>query len=127
MLYVGLGFLETFLGHVHQLLADQDTYSVTHWVKADAAKASNMKQSETLRYVYTFNVIPWRNCLSTILVTDVEYPCMFMWDLSQWTGHVSGSCGSLLSMTHNSHKYSHSLFFGYSDIKCVVDDKSTEA
>ncbi|XP_067937583.1 E3 ubiquitin-protein ligase rnf213-alpha-like [Watersipora subatra] len=43
-------FLEIFLEHAHKLLSEQGQYISSHWVKADAAKASNMKQSETLRH-----------------------------------------------------------------------------
>lgn len=47
------GFLEVFLRHAHDMLAKQDEYSHSQWVRADAAKASNMKRSETLRYALT--------------------------------------------------------------------------
>ena len=43
-------FREIFLKHVHNLLEKQEENCRFHWVKADAAKASNMKQSETMRY-----------------------------------------------------------------------------
>ena len=43
-------FLNSFLRHVHTLLKNQELMAgTTHWVKTDAAKASNMKQSETMR------------------------------------------------------------------------------
>ena len=34
---------------------DQEEFSTTHWVKTDAAKASNMKQSETMRFVSRYH------------------------------------------------------------------------
>ena len=51
-----LEFQRIFLTHVHNLLKDQDennprSNEMGRWVKADAANASNMKHSETLRYV----------------------------------------------------------------------------
>jgi len=46
-------FVLVFLTHIQKLLEDQEQYvaHAGHWVKSDAAKASNMKQSETLRFV----------------------------------------------------------------------------
>ena len=46
-----LDFREIFLTQVHDLLKKQEENTRTHWVQADAAKASNMKQSETMRSV----------------------------------------------------------------------------
>ena len=46
-----LEFKEIFLTQVHDLLKKQEENTRTHWVQADAAKASNMKQSETMRSV----------------------------------------------------------------------------
>ncbi|KAF6032077.1 hypothetical protein EB796_009577 [Bugula neritina] len=45
-------FVLVFLTHIQKLLEDQEQYvaHAGHWVKSDAAKASNMKQSETLRH-----------------------------------------------------------------------------
>jgi len=42
-------FAGLFLKHVYELLKKQEEFSPSHWVTADAAKASNMKQSETMR------------------------------------------------------------------------------
>ena len=45
-------FTEQFVKLAWNLLSSQDSSNPTYnWVKADAAKASNMKESETLRYV----------------------------------------------------------------------------
>ena len=44
-----LDFLRLFLTHVRDLLEKQYEFATGQWVKTDAAKASNMKQSETLR------------------------------------------------------------------------------
>ena len=49
VLFLLVEFREIFLTHVYTLLKKQEENSFTHWVKADAAKASNMKQSETMR------------------------------------------------------------------------------
>jgi hypothetical protein len=42
-----------FVRHMSKLLEDQEEFVFTNWVKADAVKASNMKRSETVRYVAT--------------------------------------------------------------------------
>ena len=57
-------FLKLFLTHVHGLLREQEDANMkTDWVKVDAAKASNMKKSETLRYEYNLNVLAMATCL----------------------------------------------------------------
>ncbi|XP_067940321.1 E3 ubiquitin-protein ligase RNF213-like [Watersipora subatra] len=44
-------FCKEFLTHVYNLLKEQDDMNMqTQWVKVDAAKASNMKKSETIRH-----------------------------------------------------------------------------
>ena len=57
LMLVSSDFLRLLLRHLHDLLQAQDEYDPGHWVKTDAAKASNMKQSETLRYVYLFTTV----------------------------------------------------------------------
>lgn len=42
-------FLRIFLSHVYSLMKEEEKYSRSQWVKTDAAKASHMKKSETLR------------------------------------------------------------------------------
>jgi len=42
-------FRGVFLKHVYELLRRQEEFSTSDWVKTDAANASNMKKSETLR------------------------------------------------------------------------------
>jgi len=44
-------FAGLFLKHVYELLKKQEEFSPSFWVTADAAKASNMKQSETMRCI----------------------------------------------------------------------------
>ena len=44
-------FVLVFLGHMHKLMVEVEKYNNSmKWVKGDAAKASNMKKSETLRH-----------------------------------------------------------------------------
>lgn len=42
-------FQSLTIKHMYQILADQEEFKPTHWVKSDAVKASNMKKSETIR------------------------------------------------------------------------------
>lgn len=46
--FIAVDFLQHFLRHVYKLLKEEEVYG-SHWIKADAAKASHMKKSETLR------------------------------------------------------------------------------
>ena len=58
---------------MRDLLEKQYEFATGQWVKTDAAKASNMKQSETLRYASTRNQI--------LLCSELQCLCFrFIWD-----------------------------------------------